>query len=135
MVSVVPFTIFCLIDLMKSEKPSLPFLPLTIQYVVLLAFVVYFFFEVMHTTYSVPVYQKSIFWIAVAFIINFAGNFFLFLYSKNSYNIENFRIQYTLIYTTVTLVKNVLICVSAFVIDQDSEMQSSDRNSASSLFP
>ena len=59
-----------------------------------------------------PVYQRAIFWISVAFIINFSGNFFLFLYSKNSYIDDAFKRQYTIIYTTVTVLKNVLLCIS-----------------------
>jgi hypothetical protein len=63
-----------------------------------------------------PVYQKAIFWISVAFIINSAGNFFLFLYSKNSFNEDpNFKRQYTIIYTTVTVIKNLLLCISILI--------------------
>lgn len=62
-----------------------------------------------------PIYQKAIFWISVAFIINFAGNFFLFLYSMNSFNDEIFRNQYITIYTTVTVIKNALLCISILI--------------------
>jgi len=62
-----------------------------------------------------PVYQRAIFWISVAFIINSSGNFFLFLYSKNSYNDDVFKKQYTIIYTTVTVLKNVLLCISILI--------------------
>lgn len=62
-----------------------------------------------------PIYQKAIFWISVAFIFNFSGNFFLFLYSKNSYNDEAFKHQYAIIYTTVTVIKNLLLCISILI--------------------
>lgn len=66
-----------------------------------------------------PIYTKAIFWISVAFIINFSGNFFLFLYSKSSYNDEAFKTQYTIIYTSVTIFKNLLLCISIFIKDQN----------------
>ena len=69
----------------------------------------------MQETVVEPIYQKAIFWISVAFIINSSGNFFLFLYSKNSYNDETFKKQYTIIYTTVTVIKNFLLCVSILI--------------------
>jgi hypothetical protein len=69
----------------------------------------------MQGTLVEPIYQRAIFWIAVAFIINFSGNFFLFLYSKNSFNDEVFKRQYTIIYTTVTLIKNILLCISIII--------------------
>ena len=62
-----------------------------------------------------PIYQRAIFWICVAFIINSSGNFFLFLYSQNSYNDEIFKKQYTIIYVIVTVIKNLLLCISIFI--------------------
>ena len=62
-----------------------------------------------------PIYQRSIFWVSVAFIINFSGNFFLFLYSKNSFNDEVFQRQYTIIYSSVTILKNILLCISLLI--------------------
>jgi len=59
-----------------------------------------------------PIYQKAIFWISVGFIINFAGNFFLFLYSINSFNDEVFRTQYIIVYTIVTVIKNIFLCIA-----------------------
>lgn len=66
----------------------------------------------MQDTLEEPIYQKPIFWVSVAFIINFSGNFFLFLFSTNSFNNEAFRQQYIIIYTTVTVIKNILLCIS-----------------------
>ena len=109
--SPVPFTIFAIIDFIISRTPSIPFIPLIIEYILLLFFIIYFFFEVMQETVIEPVYQRAIFWISVAFIINFSGNFFLFLYSKNSFNNELFQRQYTLIYSSVTILKNILLCI------------------------
>jgi hypothetical protein len=113
--SSIPFLIYCIFDYFISGKPQLPFFPLAIEYVTLLFFLIYFFFEIMKSPKPEPIYQKAVFWIAVAFIVNFSGNFFLFLYSKNSFNDEVFKKQYTYIYTTVTLIKNILLCISAFI--------------------
>ena len=90
----------------------MPFVPASIEHILLLIFIIYYFFEVMQLSAVEPIYQKAIFWICVAFIINSSGNFFLFLYSKNSYNDEAFKKQYTLIYTTVTVLKNLLLCIA-----------------------
>lgn len=71
---------------------------------------------------EVPIYQKTIFWISLAFIVNFSGNFFLFLFSKNSVqNDANFINQYTIIYSTVTTIKNLLLCITIFVKDNSNK--------------
>lgn len=121
--SIVPFILFCGFDFFSSNKPELPFLPLSVEYVTLLTFLLYFFFEVMKNTKIEPIYQKAIFWISTAFILNFSGNFFLFLYSKNSFNDEIFQKHYTIIYGTITLLKNVLLCISSFIDSKNDRMK------------
>jgi hypothetical protein len=113
--SPIPFLFFCIYDLLSSSQPEIPFLPLSIEYITLLAFIIFFLFEEMKNTNIEPVYQKAIFWISVAFILNFAGNFFLFLYSKNSSNDESFQLNYAILYGTITIFKNILLCISAFI--------------------
>ncbi len=103
----------------------MPFIPLSVEHILLLVFITYFFFEVMQQSIVEPIYQKAIFWISVAFLLNSSGNFFLFLYSKNSYNDELFRKQYTIIYTTVTVLKNVLLCISIIIKEKSENKDSS----------
>lgn len=103
-------------DFLNEKLPGLPFLPASVEHIALLIIIVYYFFEVMQETVVEPIYHKLIFWICVAFIINSSGNFFLFLYSKNSYKGDpNFKSQYTIIYTTVTIIKNLLLCISILI--------------------
>lgn len=114
LISPLIFLPFCIFNFVAS-KPEIPFVPLAVEYVILLIFITYFFFELMQNTTTVPVYQKAFFWISAAFILNFSGNLFLFLFSKNSYNDEVFQRHYTIIYTTVTVLKNILLCISAVI--------------------
>jgi hypothetical protein len=120
--SPIGFLFFCIYDFIASKQPGIPFLPLSIEYITLLAFIIFFLFEEMKNTNIEPVYQKAVFWISVAFILNFAGNFFLFLYSKNSSNDESFQFNYTILYGTITIFKNILLCVSAFINSKDQKL-------------
>ena len=113
--STIAYLIFCVYSFINAKVPEMPFIPLTVEHILLLLFIIYYFFEVMQETVVDPIYQRAIFWISVAFIINSAGNFFLFLYSQNSFNDEIFKKQYTLIYTTVTVIKNLLLCLSIVI--------------------
>ena len=117
-VSVVSYFIFCLYSFLIQKVPSMPFTPASVEHILLLIFIIYYFFEIIQHVTLEPLYQRAIFWISVAFIINSSGNFFLFLYSKNSYGDPSFNTQYTLIYSTVTILKNVLLCVSVPIKEQ-----------------
>ena len=91
-------------------------MPVTVAHITLLCFIIYYFFEVMQETVAEPIYEKAIFWISVAFIINSSGNFFLFLYAQFSHEVDIFKTpQYTIIYTTVTVLKNLLLCISILI--------------------
>lgn len=111
----VAFLIFCVYDFIIEKTPGLPFLPASVAHILLLCFIIYYFFEVMQDSVVEPIYQRAIFWISVAFIINSSGNFFLFLYSRTSFNDDTFKSQYTIIYTTVTVIKNLLLCISIMI--------------------
>lgn len=113
--SILAFSSFCFYEFLSVKTSGLPFITLSVEYITLLIFIIYYFFEVMQESVVEPIYQKPIFWISVAFIINFSGNFFLFLYSRNSYNDESFKNQYAIIYTTVTVIKNILLCISILI--------------------
>lgn len=111
----VAFFLFCVYDFIIEKIPGLPFLPASVAHILLLCFIIYYFFEVMQNSVIEPIYQRAIFWISVAFIINSSGNFFLFLYSRTSFDDDTFKSQYTIIYTTVTVIKNVLLCISIMI--------------------
>ncbi len=122
--SPIPFVLFCIYDFAMAKEPILAFYPLIIEYLTLLIFIIYYFFEVMQENVVEPIYQKPIFWISVAFIINFSGNFFLFLYSKNSYNDEEFRRHFLIIYSTVTILKNILLCIGVMIKENKNDTNS-----------
>jgi hypothetical protein len=120
------FLLFCFFDFVNEKIPGLPFVPLSVEYIVLLIFIIYYFFEIMQEMVNEPIYQKAIFWISVAFIINFSGNFFLFLSSMNSFNDEAFRRQYIIIYATVTVTKNILLSISILIKEQQESLPTSN---------
>lgn len=126
--SIFPFIVFCIWDYLIAEKPSIPFLPLVFEYLILLGFIIYYFFEVIQETVMEPIYQKPIFWISVGFIINFSGNFFVLLSSIKSFEDEAFRDVFTIIYSSVTILKNILLCISLTVKETVSENDSTIRD-------
>lgn len=119
--SVLPFAIFAIYDFFKADKPALPFIPLILEYLIILIFIIYFFFEVIQESVVEPIYHKSIFWVSVAFILNFSGNFFLLLSSVNSFEDEVFRDTFTIVYSSVTILKNVLLSIAVYTKENKSE--------------
>lgn len=66
----------------------------------------------MRYSLDIQLFQLPSFWISVAFLINFSGTFILFLFSKSLLNDPEFTIQYLIIVSTITIIKNILLCIA-----------------------
>jgi hypothetical protein len=113
--AIIPFIIFCLVDYISSKGPQLPYVQFLIECLFFIIVIIYFFFEKMKQEANEPLFQTFIFWFAVAFIINFAGNFLLYVYSETSNKDADFKTNYTIIYSTVTIIKNILLCIAVTI--------------------
>jgi hypothetical protein len=109
----IPFFILCLSDYISTSSPSIAYIPLLIECLFFIILILYFFFEKIKQDANEPLFITFIFWFAVAFLINFSGNFLLFVYSETSENEPDFKINYAIIYSTVTVIKNILLCIAA----------------------
>ncbi len=110
-VSIVLYLLYSFYNFYKSPPGQFDFIPLVIECLLFCTLIMYYFFETMRITVSIPLYQLPTFWISVGFLIYFSGNFFLFLYANNSIKNPAFAAQYTLIYSSITIVKNILLCI------------------------
>ena len=105
------FILFSVYDYVDSTKGQFSYIPLAVECLILVIYIIYFFFEKIQINTPTPIYTTHIFWIAVAFIFYCSGNFFLFLYSNVAIKNEQFQNQYTVIYSTFTILKNILLCL------------------------
>ncbi|MBL0147081.1 MAG: hypothetical protein IPP48_16560 [Chitinophagaceae bacterium] len=109
--AIIPFVLLSILDFTTSIKGTFSFVPLVVECLVILTYILYFFYEKMRSDIFTPAYQTRAFWIAVAFTLFCSGNFFLFLYSNNSVKDDLYKLQYTIIYSTFTILKNLFICI------------------------
>jgi len=74
----------------------------------------------MKIEYTVPVYNLISFWISVGLFFYFTGNFFFLLFSSTNIG-KTFINQMQIIYTVVTITKNLLLCFSLHGSETKSE--------------
>jgi hypothetical protein len=106
------FFSYSIYDYNISKSGYFSFIPLVIECLFFLVVIVNFFYEKIQYSISAPIYNSPVFWISVAFLIYFSGNFFLFLLSNSMFKNQNFKDLYTLIYSSVTIFKNIFLCVA-----------------------
>lgn len=68
-------------------------------------------------TLNYLIYQSISFWICVGLFFYFSGNFFFLLFSSYSKN-TNFIIQLQLVYTFVTVIKNLFLSFSLLITNE-----------------
>ena len=109
------FVLFCIYNYVQSVHNEFDFMPLVVECLFFTFFILFYFYDVMQHSFEAPLFQMPSFWISVAFLVYFSGNFFLFLFSRSMEHEDNFGFQYTLIYSTMTIVKNILLCIGVIV--------------------
>ncbi len=114
-ISSVLFLIYSIYDYIITEKGTFNFKPLIIECFFFLLVIVFYFYEKIQFNIETPIYYSPDFWISVAFLIYFSGNFFLFLFSQSMFKSPGFREQYTVIYSTVTIIKNIFLSTAIVV--------------------
>lgn len=112
---IIPFTIFCIFDYLNAKSPSIAYLPLFVECSYFILAIIYLYYEKISSEDSgISLPSTFFFWLTVGFFINFSGNFSLFLYSNSATaNDTDFKMNYTIIYSIVTVLKNILLSVAA----------------------
>lgn len=113
--SVLGYWSFIVFDIFQNGKFIGEFVPV-IEFLLFLFFLIYYFFERMNTLVAHPIYHSISFWICVGLLLYFSGNFFIFLLSNSSHE-KGFISQIKVIYSFVTITKNILLSVAFFAND------------------
>lgn len=113
--SICLYTIYWVYNFYNSKFSEFDFMPVVVECLFFNLLIVYYFYDLIQYNFTIPLYQIPSFWISVGFLIFFSGNFFLFLYTKSMKNEPGFDNQYTIIYSSITILKNILLCTGIIV--------------------
>lgn len=109
-ISILPFTVFCLVNFFTNRNNFSNY-PLLIEFLMLIIFIIYYFYEKMKTVVLYPLYQSIDFWICVGMFLYFTGNFFFLLFAGSSTD-PTFVKQLKIINGVVTITKNLLLSLA-----------------------
>lgn len=123
--SILPFLIYSFYN-WSENKGDFNVYPLLFEFIFFILAIIYFFYEKMKSFYSYPIYNSIHFWICVGLFVYFTGNFFYILLveysSQASVEVKN---QLKLIYSAVTITKNLLLGLS-FLASETTEQNPND---------
>lgn len=111
--SILPFCLYATFSFFQSGITNFNSSPLIVEFILLLIFIIFYFYEKIKTVTNYPLSNAISFWVCVGFFIYFAGNFF-FLISINLTPNKEMAIQLQLIYSLVTITKNIILSLALF---------------------
>ena len=116
--SIIPFSIFCILNYIHSEKQTFNTNSPLVEFLLLIILLAYYFFEKMRVVTRIPLYKSIIFWICVGLFIYFTGNFFYLLFLTNA-NDKEFVTQMKIVYSVVTITKDIILSLAWFAKEQE----------------
>ncbi|MBK7885343.1 MAG: hypothetical protein IPJ81_17330 [Chitinophagaceae bacterium] len=87
-------------------------MPFVIEFLLLITAISYYFFEKLQEESDIPIFNTRSFWIVISFLFYSSGTFFLFLLSRNVVNNKDFSLQSAIMYSIITILKNILFSIS-----------------------
>jgi hypothetical protein len=127
------FAAFCIYDYITSPPASFSFRPLVAECLFVLFVVVLSFLEKVKIV-TRPIYESFSFWFTFSMLINFSGNFFLFLFSTVYFQDPDFKSIYTTIYVSVTLLKNLFLLNCLLVAKKEEQSTANTKNDRNTDF-
>ena len=82
--------------------------PLLFEFIYFIIILLYYYFLRISTNDNKPIYEEIEFWQTTAFFIYFSGNFFFLIFVSYN-NVQLPHIQMQIDYSTITLLKNLII--------------------------
>lgn len=110
------FILFALVDyFFLSESDSFDSVAIGIESIIILIFCIYYLYLQIKGANNLMIYSTFNFWIIITFLIYFAGTFFLYIMTENMVNNVSFQIQYLIINSCFSILKNILLSVAMFM--------------------
>jgi len=109
---------YLIYSLITFSNNSFDSVPSGITAMVFFIYCIFYLFERVRDPTSLFLYSSPAFWIVVAIIIYSAGTFFPFIYAQDYINKSGFNQEYTLIHSTLYILKNLLFSAAMLISDK-----------------
>ena len=107
------FVLIALIDIFYLNKThDFDSFASGIESIIIITLCIYYLFSQIKGSNSSLIYSTFNFWVVIAFLIYFAGTFFLYLFADNMISNPSFHKIYFIINITFNILKNILLSVA-----------------------
>ena len=111
--SIIPFWGYCIYNYITSDPQTFNNYPSLVEFSVFILLIIYYFYEKMNIVSSIPLFKSISFWLCVGLFIYFTGNLFFLLFITST-NDKYIITQMFLIYSFVTITKNIILASAWF---------------------
>ena len=112
----VSFYAICFFDGLKSGSSSFDSIPSGYSAILLIIFSLFTFYELVKAIDQTFIYEKPKFWFTTAYIMYFAGTFFIFISAQNNFQNPEYFSVFQSLNDFFTIIRNILLSIG-FVIN------------------
>ena len=107
------YMLYYIYDYFKNGISTFGNIPTIIEFLIFIFFIIILFYESMQLNFQVVLYKRINFWLCVGFLFYTSGNFFYILLVEKFLNAQiSIKNQLILIYSIVTIIKNIIFSLS-----------------------
>ena len=110
------FIIYSIVDyFFISQNKSFNSTTSGAEAIIIILMCLYYFYAELKQVTSALIYTTKNFWVIIAFLIFLSGTFFLYIYTENMVQDNNFKTQYSIINSSFLVLKNILFSIAMII--------------------
>ena len=110
------FILYYTYDYFKNGNITFGNIPTIIEFLIFIFFIIILFYQSMQENSQVVLYKRINFWLCVGFLFYASGNFFYILLVEKFIDAQlSIKNQLILIYSIVTIIKNIIFSLSFLI--------------------
>lgn len=106
------FIVFAIIDFYQNNMRGFDSFASGIESIIIIILCIYYLYLQIRNANNSLLYSTFNFWVIIAFLIYFAGTFFLYIMTENLFKDPAFRKLYDIINLAANILKNLLLAVA-----------------------
>lgn len=126
------FVGYSILEFFRAQDSSIDSPVITIEYILLIIFCMFYFFKEISQPQSVFIYSSYAFWVIVSILIYSAGTFFYFAFSDNLSD-DEWR-KWSIINHIFTIIRNILFGIAVIMPKKVNTLQSQEKQYPDQLF-
>ena len=122
------FYAVCTFDVIQSSSSSFDSLPSGSSAILLIVYSIFSLYELLISNDQTFIYEKSKFWFTTAYVMYFAGTFFIFISAQNNFQNPVYFSFFQSLNDFFTIIRNILFSIGFLINPLNDFLKAEEKN-------